>query len=300
MALARKEIFPRLKRISTARPVPEDARFPDFLIAGPHRTGTTWLYRNLAVHPEILLPASKEIFYFSVLGNRKHPLHRSDELAWYLGFFRESRARRLIKNLVCRRRFGEGYRPRICGEATAAYALLEPEVIREIVLLNPGLKVAVMVRHPVERAWSHAKMQLMRVKKRRFERVPAAEFERCLASSWLLECGFYSRIMERWSSALPAENLFAGRFESIRRDPGGLLLGIMRFLGVSDDPKYLGPLTLKKFSGTDPVPIPGPWEERLFNYYADEMRRLEDRYGWTWPRPCVNPAPAGAGAKALL
>jgi len=35
--------------------------FPDFLILGPQRTGTTRLFFNLHMHPEILLHRMKDI-----------------------------------------------------------------------------------------------------------------------------------------------------------------------------------------------------------------------------------------------
>ena len=39
---------------------------PDFLGIGAPQTGTTWLYQNLRRHPEIALPARKEVGYFGL------------------------------------------------------------------------------------------------------------------------------------------------------------------------------------------------------------------------------------------
>ena len=37
---------------------------PDFIAIGPPKTGTTWIYRNLDLHPEVWMPPDKEIRHF--------------------------------------------------------------------------------------------------------------------------------------------------------------------------------------------------------------------------------------------
>lgn len=46
---------------------PGEYDFPDFLLIGPQRTGTTWLHRNLILHPDIYMPPEKELYYFNNL-----------------------------------------------------------------------------------------------------------------------------------------------------------------------------------------------------------------------------------------
>src|SRR3990172_4024171 len=65
------------------------AYFPDFLIVGPQRTGTTWLHAHLRSHPEIMLAEPKELFFFSSLKTPDSPRFPSTELADYLRFFHE-------------------------------------------------------------------------------------------------------------------------------------------------------------------------------------------------------------------
>ena len=45
--------------------------FPDFLGIGAQKPGTTWLYQNLAAHPQICMPPVKELHN---LGHKPHPL----------------------------------------------------------------------------------------------------------------------------------------------------------------------------------------------------------------------------------
>jgi len=56
------------------------SRFPDFLIIGPQRTGTTWLHAHLRFHPQIFLSEPKEIFFFSRLKMSGHPKFESNDL----------------------------------------------------------------------------------------------------------------------------------------------------------------------------------------------------------------------------
>jgi hypothetical protein len=52
-------------RFVRARGDEDLSRFPDFLIIGPQRTGTTWLHAHLRFHPQIFLSEPKELYFFS-------------------------------------------------------------------------------------------------------------------------------------------------------------------------------------------------------------------------------------------
>jgi hypothetical protein len=164
------------------------SRFPDFLIVGPQRTGTTWLHAHLRFHPEIFLAEPKELFFFSRLKTRDHPRFQSDDLSWYLRFFEDPTWRWLAKNAVTLWRQRTTYHPRVRGEATASYAALDRDVIDEIAALNPEIKVIMMIRDPVDRAWSHAKKDLVRKTKRRVNEVPESEFRAFFTDPYQRQC----------------------------------------------------------------------------------------------------------------
>src|SRR5262245_45560865 len=107
------------------------ARCPDFLVISPPKTGSTWLARNLRCHPELFVPAIKEVKYFSCF-------LRWLDLNWYLDHFSE----------------GEG---RVKGEASPSNAILPVERIRIIRRLMPDVKLIFLMREPIARAWSHAR-----------------------------------------------------------------------------------------------------------------------------------------------
>ena len=104
------------------------------------------------------------------------------------------------------------------------------DLIEESFILNPDLKAIIMLRNPIDRAWSHAKMELVRDKGRKFEDVPEKEFIDFFQDSYIESCGNYTAIIENWSSMLKAENIFTGIFDDISKSPHELLFKIYNFL----------------------------------------------------------------------
>ncbi|MEO1450615.1 MAG: sulfotransferase, partial [Bacteroidota bacterium] len=253
-----------------------EGTFPDFLIVGPQRTGTTWLEANLRRHPEIFTAYPKEIYFFSRLlqgdKNRhsKHyyqfdssklvrqPVQAGKDLAkivyfdylltgkadatqldWYLPYFDHTKRVHKEREKEAQEMYGESFRPKVFGEATATYATLHPEIIEDILIINPDIKIILMVRDPVKRAWSHAKKDLMRYSKRKFEEVPEEEFIRFFKDDYQLECANYSGHIQKWRSYLPEGNFYVGFHDDVKNKPEDMLLDVFSFLGVTADPKYI-------------------------------------------------------------
>jgi hypothetical protein len=256
--------------------------FPDFLIIGPQRTGTTWLHAHLRVHPQILLSEPKELYFWSSLETRDTKRFQSDELAHYLRFFRDPPWLWAAKTALCLRRFGEWYRPRVRGEATASYAAMAPAVIDELVALRPDVKAILMIRHPIERAWSHAKKDLVRNARRRFEDVGADEFRAFFADPYQRRCARYAELAETWSARLRPGHLFTGIFDEIATRPEAMLLDVMRFLGVRAEAKYVDPDAGNPVNPTAATRIPAAHRAYLEELFADDIRRARERFGVDW------------------
>ena len=270
--------------------VPERAvdlrAFPDFLIVGPQRTGTTWLHQNLARHPQLLLSEPKETFYFSsIQWPDAHPPELppiSVELEWYLRFFQETPEAVARKRAACRARFGERYRPQARGEASATYAVAcQRAVIDEILVLNPEIKAILLVRHPYERAWSHIKKEYHMDGGRPVDAITAADCERFFADPYRADCSRFSPIVERWQAALRPGHLFVGDFRDIAARPADLLRRLFGFLGVRDRPEYVGEDAGAPLCVTPREPIPSPLLPLLEALYGDELTRLR-AHGFAW------------------
>ncbi|WP_329242350.1 sulfotransferase domain-containing protein [Actinoallomurus sp. NBC_01490] len=122
---------------------------PDFLLVGTQRGGTTSLFRALAAHPGVAQPNfHKGVHFFDV--------HYARGLPWYRGHFPLRRGDRLAFE-------------------SAGYYMHHPLAPERIAADLPGVKLLVLLRDPVERAYSAHKHELARG----FETEPS--FERALA-----------------------------------------------------------------------------------------------------------------------
>ncbi|HUO38472.1 MAG TPA: sulfotransferase [Mycobacterium sp.] len=269
----------RLSFVTVAERPAADDRFPHFMVLGPQRTGTTWLYEHLGRHPQVMMPACKATRYFSTLDDRGNAAHRSTELAWYLSHFRESWWDRRRKSVACLWRTGEQYAPAVYGEATASYAALPDDVLADVAVLNPRLKAVMIVRDPVARAWSHAKKDLLREPGRRLEEVPEAEFERFFTDPYIQRCGQATANLDRWAGAFGPDAVFVGWFSDLARRPAGLLSDVMTFLGVRAGGRYLGRDHRRRVNPTEACDVPPRLAARLDALFGPERAALVERFG---------------------
>lgn len=262
--------------------------FPDFLIIGPQRTGTTWLADNLRHHPEIFVSTPKELYYFNLLNNPDHFQFQSRDLLWYERHFHAPPLETLKRKIAEARYFKQCFRIRARGEATASYAAdTDPRIIDEIASLNPNMKIILMLRNPIMRAWAHAKKDLANVSHlnesaRAIDDIPDEEVIAFLNSPYQLACGQYSRIHQRWSERF-GSRLFTGIFDDLSDNPTGLLLSVFQFLGVRAEQRFLTHRAGKKISPTDQGSgkraLPPRFERQLRERFADELEWVNDFAG---------------------
>jgi LPS sulfotransferase NodH len=272
----------RLKYVEVSDPDISLERFPDFLIVGPQRTGTTWLHAHLRYHPDIMLAEPKEIFFFSSLKTPDSRRFRSNELAHYLQFFREPLWHVALRHAVSLWRYRQLYRPKIRGEATASYAALERDIIADITALKPAIKVILTIRDPVERAWSHAKKDLVRNRRRRFEDVAPSEFEQFFTDPYQRQCAHVTENVDNWAAYLQAGHLLVALFDDIGAHPEALLLEAMSFLGVRSDRRYISRAVRKRVNPTAKSKVPDRYRRFLEALLQDDLARLQQRFGLSW------------------
>lgn len=256
-----------------------NVKFPDFFILGPQRTGTTWLHANLEPHPRIMMPSFKETHYFSTLNDHSSKYHHSTELAWYLSHFSESPRRRLKKSLRRLLAYGELYHPHMYGEACASYAALPKEIIRDIANLNPRLRLVMIVRDPVMRAWSHAKKDLILETGRSIDEISDKEFEKFFTDIYIFRCSLFTENIEYWTNVFGPQNLFIGWFSDIQTQPVTLLSDVMAFLGVAGKNRYITRNHRRVIYSTPDITIPPRLLRFLEELHSDERAKLLKRFG---------------------
>lgn len=182
-------------------------RLPDFLGIGAQKAGSTWLHANLVHHPGIHLPPAKELHYFD----------------WY--------------RVPTLRRYAAEFAPageRLAGEITPGYSALSARRVRRVQRLLPGIRVLLLLRDPLDRAWSQLCMDLARKQGRNPSEISATEAAARLDQPGARRRSDLAGAVERWSGAY-GDLLWIGAYEDIAARPETLLSGVLRHLGVADD-----------------------------------------------------------------
>lgn len=225
---------------------------PDFLGIGAQKCGTTWLYENLARHPNLFLPAVKELHYFD--------WHFRRPLSWYCDKFAPGAGLTL-------------------GEITPNYCTLAAERIAFIRKIMPEVRLIFLMRNPIDRAWSQAVMNLAEKTGRSPDAVSDKEFHDHFHHRRSRMRGAYLENLDRWLSYFPEDQLYCGFFDSIVQQPRNLLQDILRFLGVSLDVDWnLFPAEQVVRKGVADA-IPERHRAVLEQLYKDDIRLLHERFG---------------------
>lgn len=285
-------IISSLKHINTNGLKSGFYEFPDFMILGPQRTGTTWLQRYLIQHPDVFMPHLKELYFFNYLihKNTKGVNFKTDRLEWYSTEFNLTFIKYLQKNWSLLKSFrtfkkldydlSNFFKPVVKGEATASYAVMDQSLIHEVVTLNPNIKVVISVRNPIDRAWSHASKDLIS-RKRPLKSISFQEFKKFYTDDYMLRCGRYSEIIKNWRSALPEDQIFFSMFKDIAETPLKALEEVLNFLGLlpekllvklKDDP-------IHKIGRTSRHEVPEEHARFLTELFQADMRKTEEMLG---------------------
>ena len=237
---------------------------PDFLGLGAHKSGSTWLHEMLDQHPEIALPPGKELHFWDRCWHEGSSLEGYEET------------------------FASLTKP-IKGEITPAYAILPPPTIMVIRKSYPGLRLLYVLRDPIERAWSHARMGFAKT-------FPdPAEDDVSAHADWFLEHfrsvgslarGDYPRCIANWEAAYPSGALLTLLYDDMQTSPREFLRACCRHLGA--DPEFFDTLDtarlsakiypeksiLKSRSSTLPQKVPERFVAPLLDIYLPKVGAL--------------------------
>ena len=214
------ELVPQ--RFPDYQTVPESVpNLPTFLVIGVAKAGTTALYQHLKAHPGIFMAPVKEPNFFSFDAKKQDAIvtHLDDYRALFEGIRDETAA----------------------GEASPRY-FHSPEAPARIAARIPEVRLVALLRHPVERAYSH---YLDMMNSGAFAPRPFAEVFREKASSvetWSREpfacygfqLSFYHASLKRYFDVFPRERIRVYLFEDYVAEPRAVLGDLYRFLGVDD------------------------------------------------------------------
>lgn len=247
-------------------------QLPGFFVLGEMKCGTTSLFAYLGRHPKVLEPYRKEPFFFDRRYDRGW--------RWYRSNFPITRPGTLT------------------GDASAYY-FIHPLARHRIRAYDPGTRLIVLLRDPVERTLSH--YHHSRSKGREplsFEAALDAEDERLAGEVERIVAdpsyesfahinhsyaarSRYADQLEAWLKVFPREQLLVLSADDLFVDAGPLVSEALRFLGLPGaDLSPYPPLNTREYE-----PMAPATRERLEAHFAEPNRRLYELLGRDlgWP-----------------
>ena len=232
-----------------------------FLIAGVQKAGTTALFDYLTEVPGLELPSAKEAHFFD---EEENVDWAAPDYARYHGLFSDP--------------------DRLWGEATPIYVYW-PNALERIRAYNPAMKLILLFRDPVERAWSHWKMEYARGKEtepfawcirdgraRMAEGTPYPGFHRVFS---YVERGFYGRQLARLLTLFPRDQLLLLSSDALSRDPTGTIESVYAFLGLRAPSREIAPRISRPAANIDyPATLSDSDVIFLQRQFGDEMERF--------------------------
>lgn len=174
---------------------------PGAIGIGAQKCMTSWVHALAAAHPGIAASTPKEVDFFSYHFDRGY--------AWYERHFPDD--------------------GRLGFEASPSY-LHDPRAPLRAAAYAPDLRILVLLRDPVERAYSN---HLHEIAKGHF---PNTTFAEGIANNpAYVEQGLYATHLRRWFDHFPRENILCLLVEEIRTDTARAAAMVYQFLGVDPD-----------------------------------------------------------------
>jgi hypothetical protein len=196
----------------------------DFMIVGAQKSGTTALAEFLGEHKSIAISEPKEAHLFDA-ETVDHSIERIQ--SQYELAFTDRDSDSLLR-----------------GEATPIYMYL-PGIARQLSDYNPQLKIIVILRNPVERAYSHYCMERKRgnehlpfwlallLEKHRLKKDSLPRSKSSAHRRWsYIDRGCYSRQLEEIFKSFPSGQVLVVSNQGLKYDHGAMLNQVFDFLGV--------------------------------------------------------------------
>jgi len=260
---------------------------PDFIIIGAMRGGTTSLYSYMTAHPGVGPAHTKEVHFFDV--------HHKKGFSWYQAQF-PLLVQKYYTEFLQKRRF-------ITGEASPYY-LFHPHAPKRIVKRLPHVKLIVLLRDPVTRAYSHYHHEVSSG----FETLSFAEAIECeeerigkeaekLAQdeqhvsfqhrhfSYLAR-GIYVDQLQHWMRYFPREQFLILNSEDFYADPASGLKQALEFVNLPTIGLKVQKEEYEQLNATKPPKMAEEVRRRLKDYFEPHNARLAEFLGrdFSWNR----------------
>ena len=270
---------------------------PDFLIIGAQKSGTTWLDRNLRLHPQIWLPPEKELHFFDfppfvpffflrfapnrgirhwaryrMQRDARHALGPPDLAHWYRRYYWMPRTEHWYEHCFSP---GPG---QLAGEATPRYAVIGAHRRAQLKRMAPRVKLIYLLRDPIDRMWSD--LALFRSAKFGGDGISIHEKSRWsdfLTRPTNLAHSRYEENLKCWESAFGKDSIHIAFHDDIVSQPERLIDEVCRFLGVDPQRFDFSRLLRERIHSHEYPAMPVPVARILAEMLLPDLRGLHAR-----------------------
>lgn len=210
------------------------AQIPNFLVVGAGRSGTTALVEGLRSHPQVFVTDPKEPHYFALHGTvpdfagpgDAHTINRvavTDRDA-YLALYPRQHGHVAL------------------GDGSVSTLYYHERALPEVLAMNPEMRLVVLLRDPVTRAYSsHQYMRARGFEPHEHFVDALAEERQRRARNWhhlwhYTEMSKYADAIEHLQCVVPPDRLGIWFYEDLDREYAGVLSDVLGFLGVPPGP----------------------------------------------------------------
>ena len=265
---------------------------PNFVCIGAQKAGTTWLHYNLKDHPDMWLPPVKEFHYFNrvraneaLLGDWEMPhpagLYNRylknqfppnlNNIRWLRNYYEYKLSKRSYLGL-----FDDKYtNGKVCGDITPGYSTLDISGVRYAQkVLGSETPIIFILRNPIDRSWSAAKM-MTRYYKKDYNDNSYADITALLKKPHITLCSDYANIISRWRDYF--KNVHVLTYDKLCSSPTEFLEDISNLINIRnqwDDEK----INQRVWGDHKSSPIPAEIHKLLKEQYYHKM---EDLYSLT-------------------
>ena len=219
-------------------------RLPNFLLVGAAKAGTTSLYHYLDAHPQVFMSPIKEPCHFARDVIEVLPPGSRHVLALnYRAYLRSGGEAKFRDAFVptwdayCRL-YDRAAGQTAIGEASTFY-LLSSRAAKDIKDAIPDAKILIILRNPVDRAYSH---HLMNVRAGSATKPFVEEFRKGMcpgqvgsASYFYSSMGQYSCQVERYLHYFDDSHVRILLYDDMKANPAGVVEDVFRFLQINCD-----------------------------------------------------------------
>ena len=261
-------------------------KHPKILCIGAPKAGTTWMFDNLKEHPDIWTLPYKSTQYLAGRANLVRRLKwkrrwkeilnkvNSNNFLWHLDHFFYP----VINDRWYERQFlpaGE----KVSIDISPSYSTLNDEQVKRVKSLHPQIKVIFLLRNPIERMWSHSKLELLKNKKRNFDEVSSDEFLQFFDSETQMKRTDYLEIIHRWRPIIGQDNFLILFYDEIGEAPFSLLEKICAFMRVEYRKEYFEKTAQRNiFKGLE-IDMPEEYRSVLTGKYHQLISDIRNEFG---------------------